>query len=135
VYLRSIAIPELDVSLKGPFRPLATEQKVTLVVVISQSARPGEITRTLVDRLKVLPVPSTMAGLRPDLRTATAEAPARLFSDVQALSETSATDAYWYIDRTHADPQTGALAPLQEERRYPTVAVTIACTLKAQEAP
>ena len=140
LYLRSLTIPEPDLTVKGPFRPLGTDVKVSLVVTIPQIARPGEISRLLVDRLKALPVPSSLLGLRADVRAAraantAAEQEPRLFAAVQAQSETAGTDTYWYIDRSHTDPITGALAPLQEERRYPVMTVTIDCTLKAQETP
>ncbi len=140
VYLRSLVIPEPDLAAKGPFRPLAADVKVTLVVTIPQAARPGEVSRLLVDRLKALPVPAALYGIRRDVAAARAAGtPAdqepRLFAAVQAQSEVTGSDGYWYIDRSHTDAVTGALAPLQEERKYPVMVVTLDCTLKAQETP
>ena len=108
-YLRSLSLPSFESeAASGPFRPLATTRKVTLVVSIPTVASPGEVTRQLLDVLKSAPVPEAIAAAHPEAAAyrawqaknpnATAEESAKhlpkLFSDVQAISDSSGEESY-----------------------------------------
>ena len=146
-YLRSLSLPSFEVdAASGPFRPLASTRKVTLVVSIPTVASPGEVTRQLLDLLKSAPVPEALAAAHPDTAafriwqsknpTASADETAKhlpkLFSDVQAISDSSGEESYYYIDKAATDAK-GDLVPIEEERKVPAKLVTLACTLKGQE--
>ena len=147
-YLRSLSLPSFESeAASGPFRPLATTRKVTLVVSIPTVASPGEVTRQLLDVLKSAPVPEAIAAAHPEAAAyrawqaknpnATAEESAKhlpkLFSDVQAISDSSGEESYYYIDKAATDAK-GDLVPIEEERKVPAKLVTLACTIKGQEA-
>ena len=147
-YLRSLSLPSFEAdAATGPFRPLATTRIVTLVVSIPTVASPGEVTRQLLDILKSAPVPEALAAAHPEAAafrawqaknpTASAEESAKhlpkLFSDVQAISDSSGEESYYYIDKAATDAK-GDLVPLEEERKVPAKLVTLACTIKGQEA-
>ena len=148
MYLRSVTLPPFAFDgAGGPFRPLATTRKVILVISIPVVASPGEGTRQLLDVLKALPVPETLAAAHPDtaaFRAWQAKNPAaaadevakhqpKLFSDVQAISDSAGEESYFFIDKSATDAK-GDLAPVEEERKAPAKLVTLACTLKGQEA-
>jgi hypothetical protein len=148
IYLRSLAVPEFAVdAASGPFRPLAADRTITMVVSIPAIAMPNEITRQLLESLKTLAVPETLASAHPGMAayrdwltkhpSATEDEKAhqvpRLFSEVQALSDVPGEELYWYIDKTATNDQ-GDLEPIEEERRIPSKVVTLACTIKGQEA-
>jgi type IV pilus assembly protein PilM len=148
MYLRSVTLPPFaSDGASGPFRPLATTRKVILVISIPVVASPGEGTRQLLDVLKALPVPETLAAAHPDMaafRAWQAKNPSaaadevakhqpKLFSDVQAISDSAGEESYFFIDKSATDAR-GDLAPVEEERKAPAKLVTLACTLKGQEA-
>ncbi len=147
-YLRTLALPSFAVDEpSGPFRPLATTRKLTLVVSIPVVAVPGEVTRDLLVLLKAAPVPESLAAAHPGMEafrtwqaqnpTATPEESAkqrpRLFSEVQAVSDSAGEESYYYIDKAATDAK-GDIVPVEEERRVPSKLVTLTCTLKGQEA-
>jgi hypothetical protein len=125
IYLRSIDIPEVPWSKEsGPFRPLAAPLNVTLVVSIPKEARPGEVSRNVVDRLRNLTRPAGSEGA----------STAKLFSEVQATSERPDQETYCVIDKTNISEKTGEPEPLQEERKVPSNVYTIICTVAPVEA-
>ena len=129
MYLRSLDIPDFSWSDEsvGPFRPLAKPLSVTLVVSIPKEARPSEVSRLLVERLRGVPRPAGVAA------PASGEAP-KLFSDVQATSERPDNETYGVIDKTNISEKTGEPDPIQEERKVPSSVYTIVCTVAVQEA-
>jgi len=147
-YLRSLTLPSFEIdAATGPFRPLAAPRKVTLVVSIPAVASPGEVTRQLLDILKSTLVPEALAAAHGDtaaFRTWQAKNPTasadeiakhqpKLFSDVQAISDSSGEESYYYIDKAATDAK-GDLVPIEEERKVPAKLVTLDCTIKGQEA-
>ena len=142
LYLRNLTLPDFDpTGPTGPFRPLAGDRKVTLVVSIPTVVRAGEISRLLVDRLKALPVSEELVGVRPDYETwqrnaaagGEAKEPPKLFADVQALSDVPGEDSYFYIDKAHLNDKQ-EIESLEVERKMPVVVVTVACIIKGTEA-
>lgn len=147
IYLRSMTVPEFATDApSGPFRPLATDRKITLVVSIPTAAVPNAITSQLLDSLKNIEVPESLASSHPGVAayrdwlaqhpTATEDEKVkqkpRLFSEVQALSDVAGDETYWYIDKAATNAK-GDIEPLEEERRIPAKVVTLACTIKGQE--
>ncbi len=148
MYLRSLTLPSFAIdATTGPFKPLSATRKVTLVVSIPVVATPGDVTRQLLDLLKLMPVPESLAAAHPDMAafrawqqknpSATADEVAKrqpkLFSEVQAISDSSGEESYYYIDKSATDAK-GDLLPIEDERKAPAKLVTLACTLKGQEA-
>lgn len=148
VYLRDVTIPPFATdAATGPFRPLATTRVVSLVVSIPTTAVPNQVTTQLLQALKDLPVPELAGQIHPGLSAfqewkaanaaATPEEIAKhqpkLFSDVQAPTEKPDFESYFYIDKTATNAK-GDLAPIEEERKIPCILVTLACTIKGQEA-
>lgn len=120
-YLRSLTIPEVPwFEDSGPFRPLAKKRDLILEVSIPRDAKPDEVSRQVIDRLKALPVPGMGA-----------DPAARLFSDVQARGTRLEDETYWVIDRNHVDPDTKNPKPLEEERKVKASVFTFVCTLNA----
>ena len=147
IYLRSVTVPEFATDVaSGPFRPLASDRKITLVVSIPTAAVPNAITSQLLDALKSIEVPESLASSHPGVAayrdwpaqhpTASEDEKAkqrpRLFSEVQALSDVAGDETYWYIDKAATNAK-GDIEPLEEERRIPAKVVTLACTIKGQE--
>ena len=148
IYLRSVSIPEFATdAATGPFRPLATDRKITLVVSIPTAAIPNAVTSQLLEALKNIEVPESLSSSHPGVTayrdwlaqhpTATDDEKTgkkpRLFSEVQALSDVAGEETYWYLDKAATNAK-GDLEPLEEERRIPAKVVTLACTIKGQEA-
>ena len=147
LYLRTLTLPDFPIETTGPFRPLASGRKLTVVVSIPTTAQPTEVTKLLLEALRTIPVPPQLAASHPAMGayrdwllahpTATEEERnkqlPRLFAEVQALSDAAGDETYWYIDKSATDAK-GDLVPIEEERKIPTKVVTIACTLKGQEA-
>lgn len=148
VYLRSISLPDFAIeAATGPFRPLAQARKVTVLVSIPTSAAPNEITKLLLEALKNEAVPALLEDAHPAMPayrewaaahpTASDDEKAKqrpkLFADVQALSDVPGDEGYWYIDKSATNAK-GDLTPIEEERKVPSKVVTLACTIKGQEA-
>ena len=125
VYLRSLDIPEVPWNkASGPFRPLAEALNVTLVVSVPKDARPSEVSRLIVDRLRGLTQPAGVGAART----------AKLFTDVQATSERPDQESYSVIDKTNISEKTGEPEPIQEERKILSNVYTIVCTVAPVEA-
>ena len=147
IYLRSVIVPEFETdAASGPFRPLASDRKVTLVVSIPTAAGPNAVTSQLLESLKNTEVPESLTSSHPGVaayREWQAQHPTasedeksrqkpRLFGEVQVLSDVAGEESYWYIDKAATNAK-GDIEPLEEERRIPTKVVTLACTIKGQE--
>ncbi len=147
-YLRDLTIPPFAIeAASGPFRPLANTRLISLVVSIPTNAVPNQVTTQLLQALKDLPLPAGAGPLHPALATfqdwkaanptalpdEVAKHQPKLFSDVQAQTEKPDVESYFYIDKTATDAK-GNLAPIEEERKVPCTLVTLACTIKGQEA-
>jgi hypothetical protein len=121
-YLRKIELPEMAGA--DPFKPLAAERTVTVLIDIPAGGRQSDVRQALLKQLRELPVPAHLQDLTKS---------ATLFRDVQATSDIEGQVDWYYLDRDRIDEK-GDLKPVEERKTLPTSVTTFTCIIAAAGA-
>jgi type IV pilus assembly protein PilM len=121
-WLRSVDLPGAGGT--DLLRPLANQRTCTVAIDIPRCAAQVEIRQMLLKRLREVPVPPELKELIPG---------ERLFSDVQASSDTEGSIDWYFINRQHLDAN-GSLAPIEERREFATNVTTFTCLVASADS-